>query len=157
MARQEALLRLHKMLSGRRDEILKKLRGDLEGLRNGSGGGQTGDEADAAFDAAGEEMASQLAELEARELGQIERALYRLKQGNYGTCEGCGEKIPVGRLNALPYTTLCIKCKQEMEESPEEWESRISADWEKVHDHARSMEERREPRLSDLEIDLSNR
>jgi DnaK suppressor protein len=156
MARQEALLRLHKLLTGRRDEILKKLRGDLEGLRN-AGGGQSGDEADAAFDATGEEMASQLAELEARELGQIERALYRLKQGNYGSCEGCAEKIPVGRLNALPYTTLCIKCKQEMEDSPETWESRAAADWEKVHDHARSLEERREPRLSDLEIDISNR
>ncbi len=157
MARQEALLRLHKVLAGRRDEILKKLRGDLDAMRAGGDGDNTGDEADAAFDSAGEEMASQLAELEAKELVQIERALLRLKQGTYGSCEGCGEKIPLGRLNALPYSTLCISCKREMEESPGTWEPRGAADWEKVHDHARTLEEGREPRLADLEIDLSNR
>jgi RNA polymerase-binding transcription factor DksA len=32
--------------------------------------------------------------LEARELSQIERALARLKQGNFGVCEGCQKKIP---------------------------------------------------------------
>jgi DnaK suppressor protein len=157
MARQEALLRLHKVLAGRRDEILKKLRGDLDAMGDGATD-NTGDEADAAFDAAGEEMASQLAELEARELTQIERALYRLRQGTYGQCEGCADKIPLGRLNALPYSTLCIKCKQEMEESPAAWEAAHGGgDWGKVADHARSLEEGREPRLADLEIDLSNR
>jgi len=156
MARQEALLRLHKVLAGRRDEILKKFRGDLDAMGTGSDGDNTGDEADAAFDAAGEEMASQLAELEAKELGQIERALLRLKQGTYGSCEGCSDKIPLGRLNALPYSTLCIRCKREMEESPGTWEPR-AGDWEKVHDHARTLEDGREPRLADLEIDLSNR
>src|SRR5262249_11472357 len=80
---------------------------------------------DVAFETGSDEMTSQLAELEARELFQIERALERLKQGTYGVCEGeddegqpCGEKIPVARLNALPYTTLCIKCQREMEKNP---------------------------------------
>jgi DnaK suppressor protein len=157
MARQEALLRLHKSLSARRDEILKKLRNDLDSMRNDGGHDTSGDSADAAFEAGSEEMASQLAELDARELGQIERALVRLKQGTYGSCEACGDKIGLGRLNALPYCTLCIKCQREMEEYPESFEGRGAGDWEKVFDTARPMEEQREVRLSDLEIGLSDR
>ena len=72
-----------------------------------------------AFESGSDEMASQLAELDSRELTQIERALTRLKQGTYGLCESCGGKIPVGRLNALPYTTLCIDCQREMERYPD--------------------------------------
>ena len=114
MARQDALLRLHKTLLARRGEILKKLRDDMDSLRNFDD--TTGDSADVAFEAGSDEMASHLAELDARELSQIDRALARLKQGTYGSCEGCSEKIPVGRLNALPYTTLCIECQREMEQ-----------------------------------------
>ena len=57
---------------------------------------------DAAFDSGSDEVSSQLAELEARELAQIERAVARLKQGNFGVCEGCQKKIAIARLNALP-------------------------------------------------------
>jgi len=157
MARQDALLRLHKTLMARRGEILKKLEEDLDNLRNHKGEDSTGDTADVAFEAGSDEMASHLAELDSRELGQIERALAKLKQGTYGQCEGCSEKIPVGRLNALPYTTLCIECQREMEQCPEYWESRrAESSWEKVYDSASSLEEPREVRLSDIE-DLSSR
>jgi DnaK suppressor protein len=90
-----------------------------------------------------------LAELDSRELSQIERALARLKQGTYGVCEGCQNKIPVGRLNALPYTTLCIKCQRERERDPG-WEERRSAgSWERVYDAVTPLEERKEIDLSE--------
>jgi RNA polymerase-binding transcription factor DksA len=60
-----------------------------------------GDTADAAFDAASEALASSLAELEARELLQVERALAKLKNGTYGRCEGCGCKIPIASMPCL--------------------------------------------------------
>src|SRR5947209_16289421 len=110
MARRDALLRLHKSLVARRTELRKRLGGELKDLRNFKAGDPTGDSADLAFDTGSEEVASQLAELEARELSQIERALARLKQGTYGVCEGCQKKIPVARLNALPFSTTCIEC-----------------------------------------------
>jgi DnaK suppressor protein len=141
----------------RRGEILKKLEEDLDNLRNFKGEDSTGDSADVAFEAGSDEMASHLAELDSRELTQIERALSRLKQGTYGLCEGCQGKIPVGRLNALPYTTLCIECQREMEQCPEYWESRrAESNWEKVYDSANHLDEPREVRLSDIEIDLSS-
>jgi DnaK suppressor protein len=155
MARRDALLRLHKSLLSRRSDIRKKLADELDGLRNIKATDATGDSADVAFESGTEEMASQLAELDARELHQIERALQRLKQGTYGVCEGCGCKIPVGRLNALPYTTLCIACQREMEKYPDWADRRSAANWEHVYEAA-SLEEQREVDISEIEIDLSS-
>lgn len=44
------------------------------------------------------------------ELRQVNRALDRLEHGSYGTCEKCGTEIGTGRLTALPFATLCIRC-----------------------------------------------
>ena len=133
MAREDALLRLHKSLLTRRDHLRKKLTEELANLRE-MVADSTGDSADAAFDAGSDEMSSQLAEFDARELTQIERALVRLKQGTYGLCELCQKRIPIGRLNALPYTTYCIECQREMEQYPG-WNSRKGSNsWENVVD-----------------------
>jgi DnaK suppressor protein len=43
---------------------------------------------------------------------QVERAIDRLGEGNYGWCEKCGNAIPVERLAAFPSATLCVRCKQ---------------------------------------------
>jgi DnaK suppressor protein len=45
-------------------------------------------------------------------MGQVERALDRLDDGQYGWCEKCGNPIPVERLAAFPSATLCVSCKQ---------------------------------------------
>ena len=41
-------------------------------------------------------------------LEQIDRALARLDEGSYGTCERCGHAIGEERLRARPWATLCI-------------------------------------------------
>jgi DnaK suppressor protein len=161
MARRDALLRLHKALLARREYLRTKLAGDLADLRDFKT--TEGDSVDVAFETGSDEMSSQLAELDARELHQIERALVKLKQGTYGVCEGedvdgapCGQKIPVARLNALPYTTLCIRCQRELEKNPAGWSDRRNAgNWEKVFEHEKPLEEQREVDLSELEVDLS--
>ena len=43
---------------------------------------------------------------------QVERAIDRLSEGNYGWCERCGNAIPVERLAAFPSATRCVTCKQ---------------------------------------------
>lgn len=45
-------------------------------------------------------------------INQVERAIDRLGEGNYGWCEKCGNAIPVERLAAFPSATLCVHCKQ---------------------------------------------
>jgi RNA polymerase-binding transcription factor len=153
MARRDALLRLHKTLQGRLTALRKKLSDDMLDLRNQKSHATSGDAADAAFEAGSDEMASQLAELDSREITQIERALARLKQGTYGVCESCGGKIPVGRLNALPYTILCIECQREMERYPSSGGWRNAGNWENVLD-ASHFDDHKEVDLSQLEIDL---
>jgi DnaK suppressor protein len=52
----------------------------------------------------------------ARELlAQNERALAKIDDGSYGTCESCGEPVGKARLQAFPRATLCVKCKQREE------------------------------------------
>jgi DnaK suppressor protein len=141
---------------GRLTDLRKKLADDIDGLRNQNDATSNGDVADAAFESGSDEMASQLAELDSREITQIERALVRLRQGTYGLCESCAEKIPVGRLNALPYSTLCIACQREQERFPDWADRRGAANWENVYDAGR-YDDHKEVDLSKLEIDMTSR
>lgn len=43
------------------------------------------------------------------QLREVESALARIESGEYGTCTVCGKPIPVERLEAVPWTTLCIE------------------------------------------------
>jgi len=49
-------------------------------------------------------------------LAQIEAAIQRHKAGTYGRCAGCGEEIPLPRLQALPFAQRCAPCQEEWEE-----------------------------------------
>ena len=44
------------------------------------------------------------------EIGQINRALRRIENGEYLECSRCGEAIAEARLQAIPYADLCIRC-----------------------------------------------
>jgi DnaK suppressor protein len=43
-------------------------------------------------------------------LEDVERALQKLDDGTYGICDRCGALIPEERLEARPWTSLCISC-----------------------------------------------
>jgi len=43
-------------------------------------------------------------------LTDVEAALVKLDNGTFGICEGCGEQIPPGRLEAMPGAKLCMDC-----------------------------------------------
>ena len=49
---------------------------------------------------------------DAKILQAIEEALRRIDAGNYGVCRDCGEMIAEPRLNAIPWTRVCITCKE---------------------------------------------
>lgn len=48
---------------------------------------------------------------------QIEEALQRMDEGTYGTCENCGRPIGNERLEALPFTTRCVACQAQAEQT----------------------------------------
>jgi len=64
-----------------------------------------------------QEFTLSLMESEGGTLEQIESALERIEDGEYGQCEECGARIPKTRLNALPYATMCVKCASRLEDS----------------------------------------
>ena len=131
MTRNDSIRNMRELLVTRRDALRKALAGDLSllmQLREQTGG----DVVDAALDAAQDEISSQLAEVESRELANIERALLRIRKGCYGECEICGDRIPLTRLKALPYATCCIECQRAAETSG--GANGQAGDWSRVLD-----------------------
>ena len=48
---------------------------------------------------------------------RLAEALERLREGEYGTCEECGEAIAPARLKAMPEVTTCVRCQDRIERS----------------------------------------
>jgi DnaK suppressor protein len=50
-----------------------------------------------------------------RRLLRLESALRRVDDADFGECENCGEPIPAARLLAMPESTLCVRCAEQMQ------------------------------------------
>ncbi len=70
------------------------------------------DDASAAFDQA-RDLALR-GNLE-RTLQQVEEALHRFDNGDYGVCKSCGKLIDPARLKALLHATRCLNCQRRLE------------------------------------------
>jgi len=149
MSRKDAILNMRQVLIKRRDALRKALAGDLSLLKE-LRAQASGDVVDAALDSAQDEISSQLAEVESRELAQIEYALECMRDGNYGACEGCGCNIPMARLNALPYATYCINCQREAERQGAAGGGDV--DWSRLLDTPAADTELS---INDIELDVS--
>jgi DnaK suppressor protein len=57
-------------------------------------------------------IALKLRQTDAKILQAIEEALQRIDKGTYGVCRDCGEPIAEARLRAIPWTRVCISCKE---------------------------------------------
>lgn len=53
-----------------------------------------------------------LKQTDAKILQAIEEALWRIEKGTYGICRDCNEPVAAPRLNAIPWTRVCIGCKE---------------------------------------------
>jgi len=60
---------------------------------------------------------AELEDIEIEILREIDKALERMKDGTYGLCEVCAKPIEEKRLEALPWTTLCIQHAAEAEKT----------------------------------------
>lgn len=48
-----------------------------------------------------------------RQLDSVDKALVKIDDGTYGSCDNCGRPIPPARLEARPASILCIDCKNQ--------------------------------------------
>lgn len=53
-----------------------------------------------------------LLQIDAKLLRAIEAAIERIENGTYGICMVCEGDISLARLNAVPWTSVCIACKE---------------------------------------------
>lgn len=47
----------------------------------------------------------------------IEHALEKVDRGEFGICERCGQPIPTGRLEAIPFARYCVECQEIMDQN----------------------------------------
>lgn len=78
------------------------------------------DSGDVASQEVNQSFKIRLREREEKLLKKIDVALERMKTGDFGICEDCGEAIEIKRLVARPVTTFCIDCKSRQEAEEEQ-------------------------------------
>jgi RNA polymerase-binding transcription factor DksA len=61
-----------------------------------------------------------LMEVDGDTLDLIDGALERINHGDFGKCVQCDGQIAKARLNAIPYTPVCIKCAERQENGGEQ-------------------------------------
>ena len=117
------------LLLVRKNILLREVEERVKKYRDANSEKMT-DIAEIASSASGGDVERIVAEEDARELKQIEDALARIKAGHYGVCEQCGRPIKKARLKAIPFTTLCISCKEEEEKECGDKSEQTKYDWE---------------------------
>jgi len=135
-------------LLARRSALRAALAGDQRMLQTLHESG-VGDEIDAAIASQQAELQSQMAEVESRELVQIDQALAKIRTGQYGRCETCQRQIAPMRLKYLPYAVDCIACARR-----EERRDTAQPLSRPVNRIAALLEDEQEPALEEAELEL---
>lgn len=100
---------------------LDQMREDLRAQLADLGADPDDDTVQAEFDAGFADSAHATAELGRvlalierlrAQLTDVDRAIAKMDAGTYGVCDNCGQDIAIERLEVLPYSTLCVSCKQ---------------------------------------------
>ena len=112
--RKAFLKKARETLNEMRAQLLRSVQEELHEGRE-----QTKDEGmdtyDLASDARDREISTILTDRDRDKLQAIDDALARVEDGSYGACESCESDIAEARLEALPFTRLCINCQADRE------------------------------------------
>jgi len=115
--RKAFLKKARETLASMRAQMLKNVQQELQEGRD-----QNKDEGmdtyDLASDARDREISHILTDRDRGKLEAIDEALSRVDDNSYGLCEDCGAEIAEGRLQALPFTRLCVTCQSDREREP---------------------------------------
>ena len=112
--RKAFLKKMREKLLEMRAQLLRNVQSDLQEGRE-----QTKDEGmdtyDIASDARDREISLILNDRDRDEALAIDDALARIDENTYGVCDSCESDIAEARLEALPFTRLCVSCQAERE------------------------------------------
>jgi RNA polymerase-binding transcription factor len=98
-----------------KEETLHEIRKSLKSGSDITTGEPSGDIYDQASSERDRELGLLLGDREREKLRNIDEALLKVEEGEYGICEECEEEIPLGRLKVVPFARYCVKCKADIE------------------------------------------
>jgi DnaK suppressor protein len=111
----ERLDEVKKILLQMKADTLREISRAVKSTSDGSSGDPSGDIYDQASSERDRELGLLLGDREREKLRNIEEALERFDEGEYGICEECGDEIPTGRLKVMPFARYCVRCKTDLE------------------------------------------
>ncbi len=111
---EEFIDEMREKLEARRAELVNKSR--LARNEQHDGGDKKGDSIDESVDEQGTSTEMALKDRERNFLNQINDALDRITDGEYGYCQTCGNPINKERLRARPMAAECIECREQREQ-----------------------------------------
>jgi len=109
---REILLETRARLSSQVERLAKDAAESTESTENSKSPINSAENASDTYE---QDFAFMSMESEEELLRKVDRALVRVRENMYGTCEECETDINPERLEALPWATMCVKC-QELEE-----------------------------------------
>ena len=114
MTKQE-LSKFKKILEAKQEELERVVRN-----RDAITIEKSADALDEVQHAAERELAIRNLDRESNLLRNVRGALRRIEDGSFGTCAHCEEDISPKRLNAVPWTSLCIQCQEQVDRNREQ-------------------------------------
>jgi len=109
--KNERDIKIRKRLEALRAEILKV----IGWSETASSGGGAMDEIDQANELIEKEMGYLMSSNMSNNLQEVEEALERIKNKEYGKCQHCGTGISSKRLEVLPFAKFCVTCQENLE------------------------------------------
>ena len=116
---QQFVERQRERLLALREELVRILEGvaaDERDLGNSEGDFTQHDSGDMSQSMFTREMDASIGEQVERRLGDVDRALQKIEDGTYGICEDTGERIPKGRLEAVPEAIRTVEAQRRFEQ-----------------------------------------
>jgi DnaK suppressor protein len=110
---QKLIAKFKKMLLAEKEKVINGSRKDLDDLKVDVD--DLPDETDLAATEVNQTLAFKLRDRERLLLSKIDQALQKIEDGTFGICESCENPIEMKRLEARPFTNLCIECKEREE------------------------------------------
>ena len=98
-----------------KEETLQEISKAMKSGSDTTTGEPSGDIYDQASSERDRELDLLLGDREREKLRNIDEALMKIDEGEYGICEECEEEIPVGRLKIVPFARYCVRCKADIE------------------------------------------
>ena len=110
----QVISKFKRILSAERERLLNNSKESIKYDLNTSPD-DLPDEADLAASEFNQSLTFELRNLERVMIAKINTALKKIQDGSFGLCESCEEGIESRRLEARPFSTLCVSCQEQHE------------------------------------------